>query len=50
MKKLKDKVLACFYENTTVKIFPVTVTLFNLFVAAYRNPLMILKNCSVSRR
>jgi hypothetical protein len=37
MEKLKDKVLACFYENATVKIIP--VTLFKLLVAANRNPL-----------
>jgi hypothetical protein len=39
MEKIKDKVLACFYENT---VKPLPVTLFKLLVAAYRKPSVIL--------
>jgi hypothetical protein len=43
MEKIKEKVLACFYENTyilLVKVLP--LTLFKLLLAAYRNPPTIL--------
>jgi hypothetical protein len=42
MQKIKEKVLACFYENTYSlrKILP--VILFKFLVAAYRKPPVIL--------